>query len=152
HRHMEFNDRWSIAPVLKYEVSDRTSITLEYTHQFSKMGAIGSNYAFSNRAMGELPIGFTTAERNLDPSRINEQNVFLQFEHAFNKDWRLIAQGAYINYELIGQSLWPAGFDPQNDSLMQRSISIWDALGTSRSGQIFVTGRERTGKIDHSFL
>ncbi len=152
HRNMEFTDRWSIAPVLKYEVSDRTSITLEYTHQFAKMSAIGSNYAFSNRTMGDLPIGFTTAERNLDPSRINEQNVFFQFEHSFSKDWRLVAQGAYINYEMIGQSLWPAGFDPQNDSLMQRSISIWDALGMNRSAQVFVSGRKRTGKIDHTIL
>lgn len=35
HREFDYNNRYSIAPVLKYLVDDNTSITLEYTKQFS---------------------------------------------------------------------------------------------------------------------
>jgi iron complex outermembrane receptor protein len=50
HRDYEYNNRYSIVPVIKYLVDDKTSITLEYTHQFSQMSVIGSNYAFVNMA------------------------------------------------------------------------------------------------------
>ena len=51
-----------------------------------------------------------------------------------------------------GASLWAAGFDPNNDSLLQRSMSSWDVLGTSKMGQLFLNGEEQTGAISHKFL
>src|SRR5688500_14400259 len=65
HRDYEYNNRYSIVPVLKYLVDDKTSVTLEFTHQFSQMSVIGSNYSFSSKKYGELPKNFTTAEPNL---------------------------------------------------------------------------------------
>ncbi len=152
HRDFEYNDRFSIAPVLKYLISDRTSATLEYTHQFSEMSAIGSNYAFSNRGFADLPLNFTTAEKGLDPSRITEYSVLLNVQHRFSKEWELIVQGSYLNYSMVGQSLWPWGFDLANDSIMQRGISIWDALGINQNAQAFVNGKVRTGGVSHAIL
>lgn len=152
HRDFEFNNRYSVVPVLKYLVDDRTAITLEYTHQFSQMSAIGSNYAFSNRKYADLPRNFTTAEPNLDPSNINDNSVLAILEHKLNDTWKFTAQANYLNYQQTGQSLWPWGMAPANDSLMQRGVSIWDALGLNKTGQMFLNGEIATGAVQHKLL
>ncbi len=152
HRQFDFNNRYSIVPVIKYQVDDKTSVTLEYTHQFSEVNVIGSNYVFSKRGYADLPRDFTTAEANLEPTRINDNNVLAIFEHKFNPDWKFVAQGAYFNYKQQGASLWPWGFDAQNDSLMQRGMSVWDILGLSKMAQAFVNGQFTTGGITHKIL
>lgn len=152
HRDFEYNNRYSIVPVIKYLVDDNTSLTLEYTHQFSQMNVVGSNYSFSNRAYADLPRNFTTAEANLDPSRIKDNSVLAIFDHRFSDAWKFTAQASYLNYNQVGQSIWPWGFDTSNDSLVQRGISIWDALGTNKSGQMFLNGEVSTGGIVHRIL
>lgn len=152
HRDYEYNNRYSIVPVIKYLLDDKTSVTLEYTHQFSQMNVIGSNYSFSNRKYGDLPRNFTTAEANLDPSNINDNSVLSIFEHKFNDDWKFTAQASYLNYNMEGQSIWPWSIASTNDSLMQRGISIWDALGVNKTGQMFMNGEAKTGGIIHKLL
>lgn len=152
HRDFEYNNRYSIVPVIKYLVDDKTSVTFEYTHQFSQMSVIGSNYAFSSRGFGDLPVNFTTAEPNLDPTTIHDRSILGIFEHSFNSNWKFTAQAAFFHYDQVGQSIWPWGISLYNDSLMQRGISIWDALGLSKTGQMFVNGRIKTGAITHNIL
>jgi iron complex outermembrane receptor protein len=150
HRDFETNNRYSIVPVIKYLFDDNTSLTVEYTHQFSQMSAIGSNYAFSANGYGDLPRNFTTAEPNLDPTNINDRNVLAIFQHRLNERWNFTGQLAYYNYKQVGQSLWPSSVSPEGN--MQRGASIWDALGLSKIGQFFVNGEERTGNITHRIL
>lgn len=65
HRDFEYNNPYSIVPVLKYLVDDKTWVTLEYTHQYSQMSVIGSNYSYAPAAYATLPRNFTTAKANL---------------------------------------------------------------------------------------
>lgn len=152
HRDYEFNNRYSIVPVLKYLVDDKTAVTLEFTHQFSQMSVIGSNYSFSGNKYGNLLRNFTTAEPNLDPSNINDNSVQAILEHKFNDDWKFTAQAGYLKYNMVGQSLWPSGISASNDSLMQRGISIWDALALNKTGQMFLNGVLPTGAVNHKLL
>lgn len=152
HRQFDYNNRYSIVPVLKYLIDDKTSVTLEYTHQFSEVNVIGSNYVFSKRGYADLPKNFTTAESNLPPTKMNDRSVLVIFDHKINNDWKFTAQASYFNYQQEGASLWPSGFDENNDSLMQRGISSWDVLGVSKIGQMFLTGEEKTGYISHKIL
>lgn len=152
HRDYEYNNRYSIVPVIKYLVDDKTAVTLEYTHQFSQMRVVGSNYAFSKRKYGDLPRNFTTAEPNLAPTNINDKSLLAIFEHQFNDAWKFTAQAGYLRYNQKGQSLWPWGIAAVNDSLMQRGISIWDALGLNKTGQMFLNGEAQTGFIAHKLL
>lgn len=152
HRKYEYNNRYSIVPVIKYLIDDKTSVTLEYTHQFSQMNVIGSNYIFSKKKYDYIPVDFTTAAPNLDPTNIVDRSIIGIFEHQLNDDWKLTAQMGYFNYNQEGQSLWPKGFVGNSDSLMQRGISVWDALGINKTGQIFVSGQAKTGFINHKIL
>lgn len=150
HRDFEYNNRYSIVPVIKYLIDDKSAVTFEYTHQFSQMSVIGSNYAFSKKGYGDLPINFTTAEPNLAPTRIHDRSILGIFEHNFNSNWKFTAQAAFFHYDQVGQSLWPWGIE--RDTFMQRGISIWDALGLSKTGQMFVNGKVKTGGIVHNIL
>lgn len=152
HRDFEYNNRYSIAPVIKYLINDKSSLTLEYNEQYSQMNVIGSNYAFSKKGYADLPINFTTAESNLDPTVMRDRSILALFEHQINRNWKLTAQAAFLHYKQVGQSIWPWGMSAVNDSLMQRGISIWDALGYNRNGQIFVNGNFLTGSLKHTFL
>jgi iron complex outermembrane receptor protein len=150
HRDFEYNNRYSIVPVLQYNFNDKTSLTLEYTHQFSEMSVIGSNYSFSPNKYADLPVSFTTSEDNLDPAKINDRNILAVLKHQINSNWNFTGQLAYFKYDLKGQSIWPWSVEPNGD--MQRGISIWDALGTNKIGQLFVTGKEVTGNVTHKIL
>jgi iron complex outermembrane receptor protein len=152
HRQFDFNNRYSIVPVLKYLIDDRTSVTLEYTHQFSEVNLIGSNYLFSKRGYADQPRTMTLAESRMPATKMLDRSLLAIFDHKLNDNWKLTAQAAYFNYNQEGASLWAAGFDANNDSLLQRSMSSWDVLGTSKMGQLFLNGQERTGSVSHKFL
>jgi iron complex outermembrane recepter protein len=152
HRDNEFNNRYSVVPVLKYLVDDKTAFTLEYTHQFSQMSAIGSNYAFSKVKYGDLPRNFSTAEANLDPANINDNTIQTMLEHRFGDDWKFTTQVGFLKYDMVGQSIWPRSISASNDSLMQRGVSIWDALALNKTGQMFLNGNLRSRAVTHKLL
>lgn len=152
HRPFDFNNRYTVVPVLKYLIDDKTDVTLEYTHQFSEVNVIGSNYVFSKRSYADLPRNFTTAEAALPSTKMTDRNLLLVFDHKINNNWKFTAQAAYFNYQQEGASLWPLGFKSTNDSLMQRGMSSWDVLGLTKIGQMFLNGEAATGKVTHKIL
>jgi iron complex outermembrane receptor protein len=151
HRDYEYNNRISVAPVLKFQFSPNTSLTAEYTYQFNQMSVIGSNYAFSAKKLGELPVEFTTAEPNMAPSNINDQSLFLTLAHSINDHWKFTGQIAFMKYDQVGQTLWPTGFSENGDTLY-RSLSNWDVLGLIKVGQFFLNGDFKTRTIGHRVL
>ncbi|MDF9799029.1 iron complex outermembrane receptor protein [Catalinimonas alkaloidigena] len=150
HRPYEYNNRYTVAPVLKYQIDERTSITAEYTYQYAQTGPIGSAYVFSANGYADLPLDFTIAEPNMDPSTIHDHSSYLILEHQLSENWQLTGQVAYFNYEASGSSFWIAGVDEAGN--MQRTVSIWDALNTGKFGQFFVNGDVQTGGIKHHIL
>lgn len=151
HRDFEFNNRVSVAPVLKFQFTPKTSLTTEYTYQFNQMSVIGSNYAFSNNGLGDLPVNFTTAEANMSPTDINDNSLFVTLAHTINANWKFTGQLAYMSYKQIGQSLWAGGFSANGDTLT-RTASIWDVQGITKVGQFFVNGDMKTGVLNHRIL
>lgn len=151
HRLYEYNNRVSVAPVLKFQFTPATSLTAEYTYQFNQMSAIGSNYSFSAKKMGELPFEFTTAEPNMDPANINDHSLFLNLSHTINSNWKFTGQLAFMRYGQEGHTLWPYGFSENGDTLI-RAASNWDVLGITKVGQFFVNGDVKTGSIGHRIL
>jgi len=148
-RSFEHNNRISVAPVIKFQINPKTSLTAEYTYQHVNMSPIGSNYIYSAKSIGDLPVTFSTLEGNMDPTKINDQSLFLTLSHSINDNWKFTGQIAYMHYNQIGSSLWPSGF---NGDTLLRAISVWDILGQTRVGQFFVNGDVVTGKIKHRIL
>ncbi len=148
-RNFEYNNRLSVAPVLKFQINPNTSLTAEYNYQYVQMSPIGSNYIYSPNALGDLPVDFTTLEPNMRPTTIKDQSLTVTFSHSINNNWKVTGQLAYLNYDQTGQSLWPTGFD--GDTLL-RAASNWDILGITKVGQFFINGDLKTGNLTHRIL
>ena len=149
-RDYEFNNRFSIAPVISYQLTDKTLVTLEYTLQHAKMSDLGSYYAFSTQGYGVLPRDFTTTDPGMEPTKIDDHSAFLMVQHQFNPSWKLTAQGAYFNFQQKGANLWPTIVN--TDGTIIRNASIWDAENKSWFGQLFVNGEVKTGQVNHRIL
>lgn len=149
-RPYEYNDRYSIAPVITYKIDDKTSFTASYIMQHARMSNVGSYYAYSTEGYGNLPRDFTTADPNLAPTVINDHNLTLNFQHQFNKNWNLTAQLSYFNYQQQGASMWPSYIDSTGN--MIRYVSIWDASNISKFGQVYLNGQIQTGSVQHRVL
>lgn len=145
-----FNDRVSIAPVLKYLVDDKTDITVEYLYQYNKSNDGGAPYIYSPNGYGDLPRDFTTEMPGLEPLEVKDQSLFLYLHHQINPDWKLTVQGAYMHATKVGTDLWPTSLDA--DGNMIRGIGTADALNNAKFGQVFLNGKAQTGSVRHRIL
>lgn len=150
HRANEFNDRFSIAPVISYKINNDTKLTFEYTLQYARMSDVGSFYVFSPDGYGTLPVDFTSMPAGLPATRINDHSVFVNLEHNISENWKVTTQVSYFNYQQRGTSMWPSTVNA--DGSMIRGVGIWDAASGMTMGQVFVNGKARTGGITHKIL
>lgn len=146
----EFNNRYSIAPVISYQVDEKTKLTLEYTLQHAKMSDVGSYYVFGTDGYATLPRDFSFIPPGLEPTTIDDQNVLLNMQHQISQNWKLTVQGAYYNYKQVGTSMWPGAVYP--DGKVIRGVGSWDALSTMTMAQAFVNGEVMTGQVRHRIL
>lgn len=149
-RPFEYNDRYSLAPVVSYQFDENTKLTAEYTLQHAKMTEVGSYYVFSPNGYAGLPSDFTLTQPNIPATRISDNSAFLNFEHRFSTNWKINAQGSYFRYNQVGYSSWPSSVN--TDGSIIRNVGIWDAQSSMRLGQVFVNGDMRTGFIRHRIL
>ncbi len=90
----DYNRRLLVAPVLKYQISDRTAVTAEYSFQTFTYG-LYSPIVMTPRGFGTLPHDFTISERSVGPIRAQNQSGFLTLSHQFNPHWQLTVRGAF---------------------------------------------------------
>ena len=160
-RPYEYNNRYSLAPVISYKIDDNTTLTAEYIFQHANMSNVGSYYVFSTKGFEKLPRNTTIAENGLEPTVIDDHNLTLNLQHSFNADWKITAQVSYFNYKQTGSSMWVGvKYDSlfNADNLIRpngdvvRNVSIWDASNEMKFGQFFVNGNAQTGSIRHRIL
>ncbi|WP_237488216.1 TonB-dependent siderophore receptor [Hufsiella ginkgonis] len=149
-RAYEYNNRYSFAPVISYQLDGKTRLTAEYTYQAARMSDVGSFYVFGTNGYGTLPVGFTQIAPGLEPTKINDHSSFLTLDHQLNADWKLTAQASYFNYQQQGSSLWPN--EVNADGTQIRSVGIWDAKSEMTLAQAFVNGNFNTGGVGHRIL
>ncbi|TRZ42055.1 TonB-dependent siderophore receptor [Robertkochia solimangrovi] len=150
-RDFEKSQRYSIVPSLKYEFTDRTSLTTEFTYQSADM-PIGAAYVFapSSAGYGSLDRDFTSIDNNYPNTDIEEYSLLSILRHEFNDNWSVQAQYTMFRYDQEGFSPWPWSVEENGDII--RGVSIWDALGDMNLAQVFVNGKFNTGSISHKVL
>lgn len=146
-----YSNRYLFAPVLKYLLDDKTSVTLEYTYQGSTYLGNG-NYTFSAKKLLDEGIrnDFFYQDPAMEPSTLKDHSVYVYFDHEFNDKWKAHAQLAYFNFAMEGTSMWLNSVTPTGD--MSRYYSIGDEAGENRFGQVSISGEEYTGGIRHRIL
>lgn len=158
HRAFEHNNRYVIAPVITYQVDDKTKFTAEYNFQYANMTEVGSFYVFGPGSDGyaTLPVGFTMTQPGLPDTNIQDHSGYLMFEHKFDDNWKLTAQTSYFKYLQQGYSSWPSAVGSDDNALGKgniiRNVGIWDAESNMYLGQIFLNGKFTTGAVTHKIL
>lgn len=150
HRPNEYNNRFAIAPVISYQIDEKSKLTLEYNYQRADMSNVGSFYVFSPDGFASLPVDFTALPAGSPGTKINDHSVTVNFQHEFNKNWKLTTQLSHMLYKQEGYSMWPSSIDSAGN--MIRNIGIWDALSRMTMGQLFVNGDVKTGPVRHRIL
>ncbi|QHT71534.1 TonB-dependent receptor [Rhodocytophaga rosea] len=150
HRPYEYNNRYVVAPVLSYQITDKTKLTFEYTYQHANMSNVGSYYVFAADGFGTLPHNFTTLSPGLPATNIHDHSFFANVEHYLSNTWKVTAQLARFNYTQQGSSMWPTVVNP--DGTMIRGVNSWDAKSNMTMGQVFLNGEVTTGPVRHRIL
>lgn len=163
HRKHEFAKRYGIAPVLNYQISEDTDLTLQYMYQHLTASNIGGPYVFSQNGFGSLPREASMLEPGLTPTYNNDHYALARLTHRLNERWTLTAQTAWSLSLKEGESMWldqtnsrsavndwPTTFDAKGNVI--RYISSSDARMDMRFGQAYFTGKEQTGAISHNIL
>jgi iron complex outermembrane receptor protein len=146
----EFNDRYAIAPVVSYQIDDKTKLTAEYIYQRANMSDVGSYYIFSPSGYGSLPRDFSALPAGLPPTKINDHSFTVNLQHQLSDNWKLTAQAAYYNYSQNGTSMWADSVNA--DGSWYRNVGIWEAKSTMSLGQVFLNGKVTTGNVVHKIL
>ncbi len=151
HTKFNFNNRVVIAPVIKYQIDDKTSVTFEYSYQAIKYLANG-NYMFSKVKLADENVknDFFYADPSLPPNKIRDHSVYVYLDHQINDRWKAHAQVAYFNFAMVSGSMWPSSLDSAGN--MTRYYNIGDEAGENRFAQFSFSGEEYTGSIRHRIL
>lgn len=151
HTKFNFNNRVVVAPVFKYLIDDRTSVTFEYTYQATKYLANG-NYMFSKVKLADENVAndFFYTDPSLPPGKIRDHSVYIYLDHQLNDRWKAHAQVAYFNFAMQSGSMWPTTLKANGD--MKRNYNIGDEAGENRFAQFSFSGEEYTGSIRHRIL
>lgn len=161
HRAYEHNDRYAIAPVISYQVDDKTKITAEYNYQRANMTEVGSFYVFGPAENGyaSAPRNLTLTQPGIPDTKMNDHSAYVMLEHKINDNWKITAQTSYFKYIQEGYSSWPSAVGPTTEgtTLLKkgdviRNVGIWDANSTMYLGQMFLNGKFMTGKVSHKIL
>jgi iron complex outermembrane receptor protein len=146
----EYNDRYSVAPVVSYQLDENTKVTAEYVYQKAHMSDVGSYYVFSPKGYGVLPQNFTQAPAGLPATNINDHSFTLNLQHKINDNWKFTAQAARYNYSQLGTSMWADTVFA--DGRYVRNAGIWEAVSTMSLMQAFLNGKATTGSVTHNIL
>lgn len=150
HRPNEYNNRYSIAPVISYRVQPSTLVTFEYTYQRANMSDVGSFYVFSTDGFASLPRDFTSLPAGMPGTEINDHSFLVNLQHDISPNWKLTAQASHMIYQQQGSSMWPGAVNA--DGTWTRAVSSWDALSKMSMAQVFLNGEFHTGGVRHKIL
>lgn len=147
------NNYLSLAPSLKYNISDNTNITFEYIFNSNEFEGGFSKYAYSKNEFKELPRKFTFTDPIIDPTMIKEHNVFINLNHRLSDDWNLTAKLGYVEATMEGESLYSIYNSIDDKGNVQRALSVNDAYNSAKVGQVYMNGKFKiTDKIKNNVL
>lgn len=149
-RDYEFNDRYSIAPVISYQLDEKTLLTAEYTYQHVDMSDLGSAYVFATEGYAVYPKNFSMSNPGIAPNKINEHSIFVNMQHQLDDNWKLTAQIAHFNFKQRASDIWPNTVLPEGKVI--RDLYTFDADIKNTYGQAFVNGDVTTGRVHHRIL
>jgi len=146
-----FNDKFVVDPVIKYNINDHSSISAEYLYQTQRFQQYFST-VFAPDGFASMPADFTINDPNKSPFKSVEHNGFLSYHNSFNPHWRLTVNTAYAQDHLEGTYFFVSRYNAAQPNLIMRRAT-YERLNTDVLAiQPYINGEFNTGAIHHQFL
>lgn len=144
--------RFFVAPVLKYEFSDQTSVTFEHNYVKARAQENTHTSVSVNGDIWALPIDIGINDPNNDPWGAYDIYNRVYLKHQFNENWTFNAQAAHMTTSWNGTTLYLEGINETKDSLY-RALSTNNWWGKLTNIQMFLDGKFYTGRhAEHKVL
>lgn len=147
----DFNDRFLVAPVLKYQINDRSDLTAEYTYQKFSYGLM-SPIVMTPNGFGTLPRDFTISEPSLNPYQPTDQSAILTYNYHLSANWSVTVKGGFMQNDNSGAYLWVTGVNKANPQVLLRNPKYDLTRSIVYSEQAYINGKVKTGFLDHQLL
>ncbi len=147
----DFLKRYLVAPVLRYNFSEKTALSLEYTYQ-NMTYRIYSPTVASPIGYNTLSPDFAMTDPGITPYHVNDHSAFLTFTHSFNQNWSVTARGTMLRNYRNGYYLFARSKDATNANSQNRNLNHDEELYRVYSQQLFVNGTAHTGGASHRLL
>ena len=146
---LESSNNYMIAPAIKWRISNDTEIV--YKGQFQKNTSNGfSNGLPNNPNSLNLRLGYTVAEpwNNISTNTNNNQ---VDFKTKLSSDWTF-RQGLYYGTSQQSLNMISPDFNYSGNTFERASISQTKNNTTNTSSQTEVSGKLKTGLVNHQIL
>lgn len=144
--------RLFVAPALKYDFDENTSLTLE--HNFVKATAQENTHSSIsiNQDLWALPVNFAINDPNNAKWSAYDAYTRLALKHRLSENWTFNAQAGYMTTDWSGTTLSLEGISATKDTLY-RSLFYTDWWGDLINAQLFLDGKFNTGRnMEHKVL
>lgn len=147
----DFNNRYLVAPVLKYLINGRSDVTAAYTYQKFSYGLM-SPIVMTPNGFGSLPRDFTISDPSLKGYKPTDQTAFLTYNYRISTNWKITLKGGFMQNENAGAYLWVTGVNKANPNLLLRNPKYDLSRSVVYSEQAYITGKVKTGLFTHQLL
>jgi iron complex outermembrane recepter protein len=146
------NDRISIAPVLRYELNDKTALTFEYNMDFAWVNGTFANLPTHDQQF--LTRNFAVDDPSMKGVQLANYYGTINLQHTISDHWKITAQIGNMNASQDGDMFysgtWAGGIDSNN--MLHRSYRYMAVKNHITAGQIYLNGNVTTGTINHKIL
>ncbi|NJN37951.1 MAG: TonB-dependent receptor [Acaryochloridaceae cyanobacterium CSU_3_4] len=142
-------ERYFIAPVLSWQISDQTKLTLNVDYVNDRR-PFDSGLVAIGEGVADLPISRRLGEPG-DFRRHENLGLGYLLEHDFNSDWKLRNTFRADFSAVATQAFRPRGLD-EDTGILEREFRTTEGQRQSFSVQTDLTGRFKTGSIEHQLL
>ncbi len=151
------NNQWFIAPVLSWQISPNTKLSLEaQTSRQELRGLVGLPAVGTvlPNPNGKIPRNRYAGEPD-DLTTYFDTKIGYDFQHRFSDDWSLRNAFRYTDFKLVNTSAVPNGLASNNRTLRRFYNTPTDDANALSNGFISTTdvvGKFKTGSIQHQIL
>lgn len=142
-------DRWFVAPVVSWEISDNTDLTfqLEYTDETAPFS---NGLVASGNGIVDVPLDRNIGE--LDDFTDNQfLNLGYNLEHRFSKSWKIRNAFRFSDRSVKQLGALPLVFD-EDTGIISRAIGDREVDTQNYALQTNTVGEFNTGAVEHTLL
>ncbi len=145
-------NRIFVAPVLKYDFNENTSLTFENNYVRARAQENTHSSISVNGDMWAIPIDMAINDPNNKKWAAEDIYNRIYLRHKFSDNWILNAQAAYMTTYWGGQTLYIEGLSEDKQTI-NRYVATNNWTGDLSNIQLFLDGKFNTGKkAEHKIL